>query len=198
MDAAGRTTLSRRCPIARYSLLVLAGVLLSTPLACRGAPGVEVVESAPTTDDATTWQTYASQTYHVTLQYPAHWQPVEGYEERYGGPDGFFQVSAGFSRGLVKMDEACDQLVYHKLKPYGSFPQVKRLRVEGQEACLILPSDDQPQGMANEAALVVRYPRPVGIRGELYSYFILAADVGHIRHIAETVSFELHPAPTST
>ena len=54
------------------------------------------------------WTTYTSQTYHVTLQYPAHWHQVEGYGgEKHGGTDGFFQLSA-WSGGEWTLEEACE------------------------------------------------------------------------------------------
>ena len=39
-------------------------------------------------------ETYISPVFQVTLQYPAGWHHGEGYEEKYGGADGFFQLSA--------------------------------------------------------------------------------------------------------
>ena len=135
------------------------------------------------------WQTYASQDFQIILQYPAAWQPVPGYDERYGGADGFFQVSTvGAGQGMT-LDEVCALDAYHKLQPYGSQPQVEELEIQGQPACLILPSADQPAAMSGQAGLIVRYPQPVEIRSVTYGYFILWADKDHIREIAETLRF---------
>lgn len=134
------------------------------------------------------WETYTSQTFRVILQYPAGWQPVPGYDEKYGGSDGFFQVSAAFSPDAT-VDEACELVANHKHKPYGSRPQVERLRVQRQEACLIWPSDDQVKDMKGQAALIVQYPQSIQIAGDVYGYFVLWADKDHIREITERLSF---------
>jgi TolB protein len=65
--------------------------------------------------------------------------------------------------------------------------------VDGQEACLILPSDDQPEAMEGQAALVVTYPEPISIGDESYAFLILWADQDHIRRIAESVALTRNP-----
>ncbi len=61
------------------------------------------------------------------------------------------------------------------------------LTVAGQQACRIRPSDDQPEAMGNQAALVVAYPEPIEIGGETYSFLVVWADADHISHIADSV-----------
>ena len=136
------------------------------------------------------WQVYTNQDFQVTLQYPAGWQPVSGYDERYGGADGFFQISAMSGQGWT-LDEACDSHAHHKLQPYGSEPQIESVQIQNQDACLILPSADQPADMQGQAALVVPYSQPVQIGGAVYQYFILWADREHIREIGNTLRFTL-------
>ena len=58
-----------------------------------------------------------------------------------------------------------------------------------QEACLILPSADQPAEMREQAAYIVAYPQPVTIGGTTYRYFVLWADRRHINAIARTLTF---------
>lgn len=134
------------------------------------------------------WQVYTNRDFQITLQYPAAWRQVSGYDERYGGPDGFFQLSAMSGQGWT-LYQVCDSHARHKLQPYGSQPQIERVEVQSQEACLILPSSDQTTDMQGQAALIVRYPQPVQIRGEVYHYFILWADGEHIRDIGDTLRF---------
>ncbi|MBC8448824.1 MAG: hypothetical protein H8D78_13835 [Chloroflexi bacterium] len=135
---------------------------------------------------------FTSSTFGVALQHPAGWQPVAGYDERYGGADGFFQLAAFSGEGWT-LDEVCDLEAHHKLQPYGSSPAVERLPGFGQDGCLILPSADQPADMQGQAALIVPYPQPVPIGGDCYLYFILRADQNHIRPIAWTFRFVLPP-----
>ena len=150
-----------------------------------------VEASAPTptiTPISAGWKTYTSPDFHVTLQHPAHWQPRPGYGESYGGEDGLFGLNAVSGEG-VPLDEVAQRSAYHKLQPYGSQPVIESLQGQGQPARLILPSADQPEDMKGQAELIVLYPQPVTISGEQYRYFVLYADQGHVRQIAETLSF---------
>ncbi len=131
--------------------------------------------------------TFASQEYALLLEYPAGWQPIQGYDLKYGGPDGYFQVSA--CCGDLSPDDVADANAHHKLHPYGSEPIVEKLTVDGQEARLVLPFADQLAEMAGQAALIVRYPQPVTIRGEEYHYLVLTADQAQIRDLARAVKF---------
>ena len=157
------------------------------------------------------WITYSNPSYAISLQYPSDWQPVPGYgdpetgETRLGAENGFFHVSA---MDADTIDRAAARHAGHHLQPYGSQPVIEDLQVQGQEARLILPSADQPAGMDHQAALIVRYPRPVTIAGRAhaYRYFVLWADEAHIRTIAHTLRFNAGspsaaaatPAPPAT
>ncbi|KGE19188.1 PD40 domain-containing protein [Paenibacillus wynnii] len=128
---------------------------------------------------------YTSFVYRVSFPYPANWRGVS--EERYEGPDGFFQVSA-ISAG-DRISDVCNSEAFHPLMPYGSSPRIVMRTIQNREACFIFPSADQPVEMNKQAALIVRYPRPVQIGETFYNYFILWADVNHIRQMGERLSF---------
>lgn len=132
-------------------------------------------------------RTFTDPAYGVSLEIPANWGPIEGYGARYGGPEGYFDLSA--RSATLSIDEAVALEVGHKLQPYGSNPTVEVLTVQGQEARLILPSADQHESMEQRALLIVRYPAPVTIRGETWGYLLLGADQGHIRELAATLRF---------
>jgi len=140
-----------------------------------------------TTAISTGTATYTSTKYRVQLQYPAHWQKVADGRERYEGMDGFFQVGAIAYDG--PLEDVCHSNAYHQLLPYGSQPQIVPTQIQGQPACFIYPSADQPAEMKNSAALIVQYQTAVVIDGSSYNFFILWADVGHINQIASTVRF---------
>ncbi|RTR33930.1 LysM peptidoglycan-binding domain-containing protein [Robertmurraya yapensis] len=131
--------------------------------------------------------TYTSTRYQVQLQYPAHWQKATDGRERYEGADGFFQVGAIAYDG--PLGDVCQSDAYHQLRPYGSNPQIVSSQIQGQPACMILPSADQPPQMQNQAAVIVQYPTPVVINNNTYRFFILWADVGHINQITATLRF---------
>jgi len=126
-------------------------------------------------------QRYSNSTYGVTFSYPSNWQPTKNDE-----------VSALSSPPPSTIQNVCNnQALNHKLKPYGRRPQVQRLQIQGRPACLILPSADQDRAMERMAALIVRYPKPIRIKGTDYNHFILYADKEHIRQIVNTVRFTI-------
>ncbi len=132
-----------------------------------------------------TKETYTSEVYHVQFQYPSHWERLT--DERYEGPDGFFQISA--ISGDEPLSEICYNEAFHQLLPYGSEPRVSHTQIQQQEACFIFPSEDQPPEMRGQAALIVRYPEPIEIEGTTYNFFILWVDQDHLNEISSTLIF---------
>ncbi|MBD2040207.1 hypothetical protein [Microcoleus sp. FACHB-672] len=136
-------------------------------------------------------QTFTSSSFRATLQYPSHWKLIEGYDTfntRYGSSNGFFMMSAIQNEGIT-FEALCAQEASHKLKPYGSNPRIQKLQIQGQQACLILPSKDQNEAMMNQAQLIVQAPREIKISGSRYKNFVLVADKYHIRELAKTLKF---------
>ena len=131
---------------------------------------------------------YTNRTYKVSLEYPSHWRLNSVYSNRYDGTDGFFQISASSGKNL-SIDHIVEFDVNHFLKPYGSNPQIKKLKVQGFDARLILPSSDQGYEMNNQASLIVSYPKPILINNTTYYYFVLWADKNHIDDIINTLKF---------
>lgn len=133
--------------------------------------------------------TYKNMEYGIKLQYPKGWKANKDYAPpKYEGEDGFFHISAMSGLGM-SIDEAYKLEAEHKLNPYGSNPEIKDLNIDGQEARLILPSEDQPEEMQGQASLVIEYPSPMSIGGNIYGYLILWADKEHILQIGNTIEF---------
>lgn len=130
-------------------------------------------------------KTYINSVYKVKFQYPSNWERVT--DERYEGPDGFFQISAISSDETI--NEVCHNEAFHLLNPYGSEPRIIRAQIQQQEACFIFPSEDQPPEMEGQAALIIVYPNPIQIGGSTYNYFILWADQEHLNEIRSTLVF---------
>lgn len=130
-------------------------------------------------------KTYSSTVYKVQFQYPSNWVRVS--DERYEGPDGFFQLSAISTAEPI--NEICHNEAFHQLLPYGSEPRIVHEQIQRQEACFILPSQDQPPEMRGQAALIVKYPKPIQIEGSSYNYFILWVDKEHLKEISSTLVF---------
>lgn len=132
--------------------------------------------------------TYVNETYHISLQYDKSWKPNPYYSNRYEGDNGFFQVVASTGANLT-IDKVVSLMIDHPLVPYGSSPAISVQTVDGQEARLILPSKDAPTLTEDMASMVIRYPKPITIDGEIYDFLILHADKEHIVPIAETLRF---------
>ncbi|MFC2949802.1 LysM peptidoglycan-binding domain-containing protein [Virgibacillus sediminis] len=131
------------------------------------------------------WRIYTNRDYLIQLKYPRHWERVT--QLRYEGVDGFFQISA--IRSEEPLPVVCRNEAFHPLQPYGSAPKIISSSIQGQEACLIYPSADQPAEMRNQAALIVQYPQPVNISGDIYNYFLLWSDKEHLDMISSSLIF---------
>lgn len=147
-----------------------------------------------------TTQRYTHPVFGVRFQYPLGWERLEDAAqpgERFGGPEGFFQVTVLDGGGLngeignwTSLDEIAFSEAQQAFNPYGSMPVVEVLQIQGYEARLILPSSDQPPAMHGQAMLLVELPHPVQVDGAPYGIFVLYADSGHIGQMIATLSFE--------
>lgn len=169
--------------------LVLIGFIMIFALgfAERGEPKDKKVISLNTQSE-NILKTYVNKKYHITLKYPSDWKLNPLYSERYEGKEGFFQVGAIDGQNLP-IDTVADNDAFHQLRPYGSAPKITKLKIQEQEARLILPSEDQPKEMKNQAGLIIKYPKPVKIGNTNYYYFELWADKAHIEQIGKTITF---------
>ncbi|MDQ3089696.1 MAG: hypothetical protein M3Q24_00900 [bacterium] len=132
--------------------------------------------------------TYINPEFKVTFNYPGGWDQIGGYEyDRYEGESGFFGVTG--VGGEVSLDEATRSAYDKPLVPYGKHPTLENLKVDGQPAKLIIPSEDQDVSLGKQAELIVLYPVPVVVNGETYQYFILWGDKDNIRGIIPTIIF---------
>jgi hypothetical protein len=150
--------------------------------------GALVVASALFAANTSGWRTYKNCTFDVTLKYPQDWKRVAGYNYSYAGKKGFFQLSA-VSAGSRKIEDVAKSEAQQKLSPYGSTPTISEIKVDGQDARLVMPSKDQAKEMKGQAAVIVRMPEPTCIGCERYNYIVLYADKDHIKSIAGTLRF---------
>ena len=90
---------------------------------------------------------YRNDILFVTFNYPKEWKAQEGKyiiagkPSRYEGEDGFFQVGV-----ISELDEAIENITDYEAnqisKPYGSYPEIKKLNIRMREFIFILPSFD--------------------------------------------------------
>jgi TolB protein len=134
-----------------------------------------------------TWQTYVDNAYQVTLRFPGDWTTDPLYSDRvYFGADkrGSFQLSL---MGDATLEHACKEGAMHKLRPFGENPTVRQMTVQGQSACLVWPSEDQ--GAPWYAQVIIEYPKPVEVDGDLWSLLMMDADKNYILAITQTLRF---------
>lgn len=147
-------------------------------------------ESPASTGQSAEWKTYSSTAYNITVRYPPSWERDPRYSlpdsYRYSGADAFFMLSASNANTI---DQAAGFEANHKLRPYGSNPTVTKTQVHGQDARLVIPSDDQAPEMGSQTALIILSPEPIQIAGTSYKYLVLWADKDHMQAIASTLRF---------
>ena len=184
--------------VYRYSLLCTLGVLTFVPFTGILSPGSSSSQLSPSVGQnqvsrkpASSTKQYKNSTYGVSLSYPSNWRPTKGYEERFSGADGFFQITGLSSPPPSTIQNVCNNALNHRLNPYGTRPQVQRLQIQGRPACLILPSSDQDRTLERMATLIVRYPTPIRLNGGIYNHLMLSADKEHIRQIANGLRFTM-------
>ena len=151
------------------------------------------------------WQLYTDHIHRLTLCIPPGWRQSEVYSDRpyFEGPDGHFQFDA--SEGNTPQQAFRGDATHH-LQPYGSHPQIRSLKIHGQQACVVWPSEDQPEKFPDaqaQAEVVIQYPRPIKIVtvlespspvksfGGMYGQLILIGDEKHILEIAKTLRFQV-------
>lgn len=61
------------------------------------------------------------------------------------------------------VDQVAESNANHKLKPYGNKPSIEKLEIQGLEARLIKPSDDQPKEEKDAAELIIKSPKVIQV-----------------------------------
>lgn len=137
--------------------------------------------------------TYANPMLGVSFRYPNSWKPdfrygtVGDLSGRYQGDNGFFGLDAMYSTNDIA--SATDELIHHKLQPYGANPTIVELTADDQPARIIIPSKDQAAD-PKQVGLIVKYPQPMRISGNTYNYLLVVGDIGHIKMFADTLHFQ--------
>ena len=156
--------------------------LVGVSLFARVSPG----ESSSTEKN---WQRYTDHEYQLTIRFPQSWKTDPANRDRpyFRGSDGYFQLLA--SEG-DSPSQVCQNDAAHHLQPYGSHPKIRSMKIDGQKACLIWPSEDSPSRITNpDAEIAVKLSRPVSIGGTQYGQLILVSDENHIIQMARTLRF---------
>jgi TolB protein len=132
------------------------------------------------------WEQYTDKQLHVTFRHPKEWKTSPLYYDwtYFGGPDGALQLSAA---GDDTPQQGCQSAATHHLQPFGSHPRIRSLKVQGQKACLVWPSEEQ--GANADAELFVEFPQSIEVGGDRYNLFTLYADKNHILEIMKTLRF---------
>lgn len=112
---------------------------------------------------------------------------------RYEGESGYFEVSSVIAAppsepsNVTPLKEVCESYAHDKFDSYGSNPEIVDMTIDGQQACLILPSSDQSEDYNNKASLIVKFPKPYVIGGSLSHYLFVIANKEIIQGLANTM-----------
>jgi hypothetical protein len=125
----------------------------------------------------------------LRLTAPPGWNRVS--TNHYQGADGYAWLELRDSAG-ARLATAC-MLEANREKPntYGAAPEIRDMTLDGQPACLILPSADQPAARHQESLYLLLAPdsaRP-------NTLLALHADRAHIEEIVQGLAFS-QPQPT--
>ena len=131
------------------------------------------------------WSTHKSQSYKVSFDYPSEWEKI--MDDYFKGDNGFFVVSTINSD--LPLDEVSRKETKQALNPYGDNPSIKEFKIQGQDASLIMPSNDQAKEMDNQAGLIVKYPESAQTNDIESDYAIIWADKNYIERIKDTLEF---------
>ena len=130
---------------------------------------------------------YSNPDFHISLRYPSEWDADERYvfngtTARFSGETGFFQVDAAPDGTLETLVQG---LTDHIRTSPDSEPLMEEISLGSVTGHLIsFPGDSSAA-----AAFAAPYPWPVRIGEGNYQFFILYADAGHIKNIAQSVAF---------
>lgn len=123
------------------------------------------------------------QSFGVSLRHPPGWKPAAGYLQRLQGKNGYVALNALQGSGLTP--RAAAQLQAHQaLSPFGTKPELRSMRIDGQPAYVIWPSQGQ-----TDAAVVVLYPKPQTISGVPYRYLIVTSTTKDLLPIVRSLLF---------
>lgn len=139
-------------------------------------------------DEEAAYKDFTSPLYNITFKYPAHWNKNPYYEERYDGPDGFFEVAELESFGRP-IDEVVKREIDIPIRPYGTSPNVKVIELDGEPARVIIPSSDQKPVFDREIAILVKNKKPVIENSGVYDYTVIWTDKNHVQEIVDTFKF---------
>lgn len=166
----------------------LVALLITILASCSSTKTLSPVVTQSLPSPTPTWKTYTDNTLFVALEYPPDWKIDNSGNAVYSGADGFFQITAVALFG-PSADAACELEIQNNMgkegNRYGAKPTQETLQVDGQHACLILPSDDQPESNRGLSLLIVEYPKSVR-DGALLQFW---ADKNHMQNFIKTLKF---------
>lgn len=129
------------------------------------------------------WNEYINNEYKISFLYPTRWAKINTLH--YEGVDGFFHISTMNSG--KSLEEICYTEAHHKLKPYGSRPEIILTTAAGLNAGLVLPSADQPMEMKKQGAIILQYNDELEVNNQKYNHLLIRVDKDHISDIKNSL-----------
>ncbi len=151
---------------------------------------------------------YSSPAFGISFEYPEQWVAdvqggsYEGVPLRFVGSDGYFGLdalpAADDNGAELTLDNLATRMVQpyqtsdgKTIVPYGKSPTIKSTVIDGAEARVILPSDDQSESARHEAIFVARYPEEIKISENFFRFLIIYAQKDYLENILRTLHFSV-------
>jgi len=132
------------------------------------------------------WSKYSNPDYNLSFMYPVRWARVN--DLNYEGVDGFFRIAPLHSSDPI--EEICRQEAIHKLKPYGSHPEITTAVISGHHAGIIIPSLDQHNEMKRQSAILLQLKEKISAKLHNQTHLMIWCDLAHLNDIKDSLSLE--------
>jgi LysM repeat protein len=143
------------------------------------------------------WELHFNERFNISFRYPADWwilEQEEGEPVRCEGEEGFFEIvsipiSADKSVEIKPVEDVCRAYIDKGSEVFGTNPQLEKTTIDGQEACFILPTNEQDYEKRGIAALIIRYPKVIYVSEVPCGYVMLYSEDNYIKALASTMKF---------
>jgi TolB protein len=174
------------------SLIFISSCSLSTPTPISTPTAIPTPTPQPTPTPRPDWLTYINPSLGITIQYPQNWRygPLIENADRYSGEDGFLEVT-GFVVEGVSLAGVCAGEANPFGDVYGRNPDLKYFMQNGLDACLVLPSTDQPEPALGRSAIIVRLPNTIRSADVQANHIRVLTSKNFLKDILASLSIKL-------
>ncbi len=149
-------------------------------------------------DKTINWSVYSSPIYRITFKHPVFWNYSVSdsggvNDSGVSGDKGEMIFISSFLESEITMDDIVYDEINQRMQPYGAYPVIEKLQINGQEGRLIISeSFTSKDDSYKSAALIIKYPKPIKISEVDKNYLLInfgGIDLDLIKEIIKTIDF---------